>query len=209
MALTRTTLSVAVGASQTSIRVASATGFAKGYSIRIGDEDLIQTADAVGTVIPVRRGVNGTNGKAHPASAGVVVGMQTDWSDPSQQTAVPYPIAGRARTIASYSAAGAIALPNAGSDAVAILNGTSVLAMTLADPGVDNDGDVLIILGNGKAAHTVTYTAGLGDAGSGYTVATFATGGQGCLSLIAASASWVPLSSPLAGTLTAIDISIA
>jgi hypothetical protein len=90
-----------------------------------------------------------------------------------------------------------------------MLNGTDALAMTLADPGVDNDGDVLSILGNGKAAHTVTYTAGLGDAGSGYTVATFATGGQGCLSLSAAHASWVPLSSPLAGMLTAIDISIA
>ena len=209
MALVRTTLSSAAAAGDTTIRVASATGFGTGYLIRIDGEDLIQTAAAVGTVIPVRRGVNGTVSAAHVATAGVVVGVATDWEAPAAQLGVPFPIAGRARTVTSYSSAGAIAMPTAGADAVAILNGTVALAMTITDPGPDNDGDILLILGNGKAAHTVTYTAGLGDAGSGYTVGTFATGGQGCLSLIAANESWVPLSSPLAGTLTAIDISIA
>lgn len=210
MALVRTTLSSAITADDTSLVVASATGFSAGYVVRIDGEDMqIGSGYSSGTTIPVRRGINGTAATAHVASAGVVCGQGSDWADPTAQTPVLFPIAGRARTVTSYSAAGAISLPTAGSDEVAIINGTGALAMTLADPGVDNDGDLLVILSNGKAAHTVTYAAGLGDAGSGYTVATFPSGGQACLALIAANASWVPLQSPFAGTVTAIDMSIA
>ena len=67
----------------------------------------------------------------------------------------------------------------------------------------------LNIVANGKAAHTVTYTAGLGDAGSGYDVGTFDGSGQCALLLVAANSSWVPASSPMSGTLTAIDVAIA
>ena len=211
MALVRTTLSAAVAAGDSAITVASATGVAAGYQIRIDDEQMQVTKAYVSgaTSVPVLRGQSGTSADAHVASASVVVGSAVDWANPEASAITTFPIAGRARTTTSYSAAGAISLPRAGTDVVAILNGTGALAMTLADPAKDNDGDMLYILGNGKAAHTVTYTAGLGDAGSGYTVGTFATGGQGCLSLVAANETWVPLSSPLAGTLTGIDISIA
>ena len=102
----------------------------------------------------------------------------------------------------SYSATGAIALPLPGADAVAILNGTSALAMTLANPTKDMDGCVLYVVGNGKAAHTITYTAGLGNAGSGLDVGTFASGAQLCQSFIAANEIWCSLPSIFGGTQT-------
>ncbi len=209
MAFTRTTASAAIGASDGSITVASATGFAANSLILVDNEFMQVRADYVsGTSIPVLRGRNGSIGAAHAITSGVVVGLASDFAVPPPQATVSAPLA-RIRQVSAYGAAGAISLPSPGSDAVAIINGTAALAMTLADPAKDNDGDMLFIVGNGKAAHTVTYTAGLGDAGSGYDVGTFDSGGQCCLSLIAANESWVPLSSPLSGTLTAIDIAIA
>src|SRR3990167_11496153 len=208
MALTRTTLSGAINANDTLFAVASATGFAVGEYLKIDDEFMMTTAVS-GTNISVQRGVNGTAAVAHVVTAGVVTGTGDDFAGAAVATVATYPLAGRQRRVVSYSAAGAITLPSPGTDMVAVINGTGALAMTIADPTTDMDGDILYILGNGKAAHTVTYDAGFGDASTNYTVGTYATGGQCCLPLIAANATWVPLSSPLAGTLTAIDISIA
>lgn len=210
MALVRTTLSAAILAGDTSIIVASATGFVAGYWIRVDQEMMkVGLGYVSGTTIPVTRGQDGTYVQAHPITAGVVVGIGTDWQTPVPQTIVQYPIAGRAVTIQSYTAAGALTLPVEGADARALLNGTVALAMTLAAPTGDLDGCVLTVVGNGKAAHTVTITAGIGAAGAGYTVLTFDTGGQCCVQFIAANAVWVPLPSPLSGTLTAVDVAVA
>ena len=77
-----------------------------------------------------------------------------------------YPIAGRARTFASYSATGAIALPDPGTDLVAFINGTTICAMTVADPKKTANGSLLWIASNGAAAHTVTFASGLSGAKS-------------------------------------------
>ncbi|HMF61454.1 MAG TPA: hypothetical protein VK595_13830, partial [Vicinamibacterales bacterium] len=122
---------------------------------------------------------------------------------------VNYPLAGRAVNITSYTAAGAIAFPTDGTDLRVILNGVVALAMTLAVPTVDMDGSILTIVGNGKAAHTVTVAGGLGAAGAGYTVATFIVGSQQSLQVIAANAVWVPLPSAMSGTLTALLVALA
>jgi hypothetical protein len=210
MALTTTTLSSACGASDQSIVVASATGFAAGSLILIDGEVLKVRKDYVsGTTIGVLRGLDGSKRAAHPVTANVTVGLASDFALPVEQGFVDYAVVGRGRQVSSYTAAGAIALPNPGSDALAILNGTNAIAMTIANPTKDMDGSILIIVGNGKAAHTVTYTAGLGNAGGGYDVGTFDTGGQCSVMLIAANAIWVPLPSPFSGTLTAIDVAIA
>jgi hypothetical protein len=211
MALTTTTLSSAVATGDTQIVVASATGFAVGYDILIDQEVMRVTKNYNGTstTVPVSRGRGGTATSAHPASANVTVGDPgADFASNLPQFATLYPL-GNGRTLASYSAAGAISLPNAGADAVAILNGTTALAMTLANPTKDMDGCILYIVGNGKAAHTVTYTAGLGNGGSNLDVLTCATGAQQCLAVIAANAIWVPMPSVLAGTLTNITITAA
>lgn len=209
MALTRTTLSAAIGLGDSSIIVASATGFVAGSWVRVDQEVMkVGLAYVSGTTIPVTRGLDGTYVQAHPITAGVVVGVGTDWSTPVPQTMVNYPIAGRGVTITSYTTAGAIVFPTDGTDVRALLNSTVALAMTLAVPTVDLDGSVLTIVGNGKAAHTVTVAGGIGAAGAGYTVLTFDTGGQCAVQFIAANAVWVPLPSPLSGTLTAVDVAV-
>ena len=207
MALNTTTLSSAVAVSDNSIVVASATGAAVGSLVLIDQEVMVIGKSYVsGTTIPVYRGQNGSVTAAHASSANVVFFLGTDEVAQSPQTLTQWPIAGRGRPLVSYSAAGAIALPTPGTDQVAVINGTSALAMTLAVPTTDMDGTILYIVGNGKAAHTVTATGGLGAGGTALDTLTFAAGGQQCVAVIAANAVWVPLPSVLAGTLTNITV---
>ena len=210
MATTTTTLSTAVALDATTIKVASATGFGKGKQILLNGELLRQSADASAsatTIIPVLRGQGGTVNAAHPVSSEVTVGdAYEDFPNAGVASASTslLPVQANMPRFA-YSASGALS-PVAGFH---VLNGTDARLMTLANPTNAMDSQLMIIVGNGKAAHTVTYAAGLGDASTGYTVATFPTGGQACLPLIACGGIWVPLASPFAGTLTGIDISIA
>ena len=80
MALTETTLSTAKAAVDRKIVVASASGFAKGYRVRIDDEILLvdQSYDGSSTTIPVIPGQDGTAVEAHPVTAAVEVGAGTD-----------------------------------------------------------------------------------------------------------------------------------
>lgn len=211
MALVRTTLSAACAASDTSIVVASATGFAPNYLVRIGDEMMhVTSAYVSGTTIPVVRGQEGTAVVAHAVTTGVVCGIASDWYTlAGAQTAIQYPLAGKTRRITTYGAAGAITLPTPGTDEVAVINGTSALAMTLAAPTKDLDGTILFIIGDGKAAHTVTAAGGFGLGSTGYTVGTFDTNAACSMMLMAMNASWTLLPSPLSGTLTGVDVAVA
>lgn len=210
MALATTTLSSAVSITDNTIVVASATSVQAGRIVRVDGEFMKVVQSYVsGTTVGVLRGQDGTVTAAHAASANVTHGLASDFANPPAgvQASVTNPPS-VAYTTTSYSAAGAIAF-GAAQWTTAILNGTGALAMTLANPTKDQDGIILAILGNGKAAHTVTYTAGLGNAGSSYDVGTFDGSGQCSMLLIAANAIWVPLPSPLSGTLTSIDVAIA
>lgn len=93
MAYTRTTLSAAVSATDTSILVASATSFAAGNRLIIDQEEMvIAKGYASGTTVPVQRGQNGTATKAHASGAGVAQGIgAADWADPwtGQDTVQP------------------------------------------------------------------------------------------------------------------------
>lgn len=210
MALVRTTLSAAVAIGDKSIKVASASGFAVGYQIRVDQEqmEVDKGYDGSSTTIPVRRGIDGTAQQAHVSSAGVVCGVNSDWADDAAQTSVLYPIAGRARTVTSYSASGAISLPTAGADAVAVLNGTSVLTMTLANPGKGIEGSLLYVVANGAAAHTVTNTTGFGGAGSSYDVLTANGTGTCGFTLMAVNEKWIIIG-PVGGTLTNVVFAIS
>jgi hypothetical protein len=210
MALTTTTLSAAVAQSDVSIVVASATGFAAGNLILI-DQEVMQVSKnyVSGTTIPVQRGLDGSAQTTHKASANVTTFLASDQPGPAPQEVTQWPIAGKARRVLSYSAAGAITLPNPGEDMVAVLIGTSTIAMTLANPTKDMDGCVLTIIGNGKSASTVTYTAGFGNAGSSYDVITFQNAGQVSISVMAVNAIWVLLNTPITGTTTAVSVAIA
>jgi hypothetical protein len=216
MALTQTTLASACGAGDTKITVASATGFAAGSPVRV-DGELMQVAGAYvagSTTVPVLRGQQGTYAYAHPTSAKALVGAASDtaWGAMAPGTIVPYPIAGRATTVDSYSASGAITLPDPGSDKIAYLNGTSVLAMTIADPGKQLDGSRLSIRANGAAAHTLTFASGLSGTGASGSYDVITMNGTGPISLdfVAVNGAWQALvQTPMAGTVTNITGTVA
>lgn len=205
MALATTTLSSAVGVNDNSIVVASATSFAAGRLVRVDDEWMkVASNYSSGTTIPVLRGQQGSAVLAHVSSANVVHGLASDFSVPPIQAAqgvtrpsqVPF-------RIQSYSAAGAIALPSAGEHEIAVIIGTSNLAMTLADPTKDMDGTMLIVIANGKAAHTLTYSSGLGNGGASFDVGTFSASlATGCI-LMACNGYWVLIGSGIAGATAA------
>jgi hypothetical protein len=216
MAFTTTTLTAAMAETDTAIKITAATGFVAGDYVKIDDEfmQIISGYNGTDLTVKVLRAQNGTTRTAHAIKANVVTApvSQTavsDWTGPNAAVTTSYALAARRRKVISYGAAGAIALPNAGEDVLAIINGTVAFAMTLANPTADMDGSELLVASNGKAAHTVTYSAGLGNAGAGYTVATFTTGAQQTLALIAINSIWQQRQSQFSGTLTAIQIALA
>lgn len=202
MAANVTTTSSAVALNDTSILLASITNVTAGCYLKLDSEfcKVVSVPAAATTPVPVIRGQEGTAQVAHAASVQVLIGLgptNLGASDFGQAAAGAASIAVaptvRSRVVTNYAAAGAITLPAPGTDATAIIDGTGALAMTLANPSVLNDGDELSIIGNGKAAHTVTYTAGLGNVGATADVFTFAAGQAGGLKLAAAGGFWVNL----------------
>ena len=214
MALTRTTLSAAVAIADRTITVASATGIAADDLFKIDEEWMqnLSTYVAGDTTFTVRRGLNGSAQVAHPTSAGVVHAATSDaeWGGTPAGVVVPYGLAGRRRRVLSYSATGAITLPAAGEDMVAVLNGTTILAMTIAAPTTDMDGSRLTIVGNGAAAHTLTFAGGISGAGGSYDVVTVNATAPVAVEVIAANALWMAVVNvPMAGTVTNITATVA
>lgn len=206
-----TTLSAACAVVDTSIKVASAASVAVGRFIVCDNEQMQVTKGyvAASTTVPVLRGLGGTVTKAHPSGASLSHGAAEDFSNPGPgNSPVNWPNI-TTTVVSSYTADGAITLPTSGTNAIAILNGTTQWDMTLAAPTNEITGSILYIVGNGKSAHTVTITAGIGNAGSGYTVMTFDTGGQCMVVFMACNGVWVPVPSTMSGTLTAIDVAVA
>ena len=196
--MTRTTLSAAMAASDKQVTLASISGLAVGNIIQVDGEKMrvLSVPSAATLPVGVYRGVAGTNVVAHPTSAGAAFGTPDEFTQTIDLA--------RRRQVRSYSAAGAIDLPTPGNDGVAIINGTSALAMTLANPGADQDGDMLIIVANGKAAHTLTYTAGLGNGGASFDVATFSASLAGGLVLVAAGGYWVAVGAGILNATAAV-----
>ena len=208
MALTRTTLSGAITANDTLFAVASATGFAVGEYLKIDDEFLMTTGVS-GTNISVQRGVNGTAAVAHVVTSGVVTGTGDDFAGGAVATADTYPLAGRQRRVTSRTAAFTVTLLP-GVDQTIVLNGTSVIAVTIPVPTTDMDGDELNIVSNGAAAHTLTFTGGLSGAGSSYDVITINATAPSAFKFVACNALWMAYCQPpMGGTVTNLIGSIA
>ena len=192
MALVTTTLAAAVAVADNVITVASATSLTAGRLIRIDGEYMeINQAYTGGVTVGVLRGQEGSVTAAHQSGANVVTALASDLaSAPSQvNEGVLYP-GQMSVTTTSYSAAGAIAF-GLSQWTIAIINGTSALAMTIANPTKDQDGCYLHIVANGKAAHTVTYTAGLGNGGANFDVGTFSATLAMSSLLVACNGFWV------------------
>lgn len=191
MALTATTLASPVSVTDTAIIVASATGFAPGMFVRMDAElgKVTQGYVAGNTTVPILRGQEGTATATHPVNAKVLVETAVDLGVAAPQTTSQI-LSQPAYVTRSYSANGTIALPAPGTNGMVYLNGTSVLTMTLPNPTADMDGSRLLIVGNGKAAHVINYTAGLGGAGTAADVITGAAGAQSAIELVAAGGFW-------------------
>lgn len=203
MALTQTTLSAAVTVDQNSIVVASATGFAAGNYVLIDQEIMmVQSSYVSGTTIPVLRGKEGTATSAHVITAKVKTYLGSDSAGSAAQTLVTYPYV-RARLFTSVTATSSLTLPPPGCDLDVVLNGTSVITLTVPVPTTDMDGCRLTLIGNGAAAHVLTFTGGLSGAGSSYDVITVNATAPIAVQAVACNAVWVALAAiPVAGTVT-------
>lgn len=188
MALTRTTLLSAALAGDQSINVTSATGFAVGNVIQVDGEFMVQTAAAVGTVIPVQRvGQNASIVVAHPILASVVTGLAADF--PAPKAGFMTNPALHQKSVVSYGANGAIVPPTY--DTIVFLDKATAAAMTLASPTLATpDGTEVTIYSNTAAAHTVTYTPGINGDTTASDVLTFAATIGNSITLIAARGVW-------------------
>jgi hypothetical protein len=207
MALATTTLGAAVAVNDTSITVASATSVAAGRLIRVDDE-FMQVAQSYvsGTSVPVLRGRDGTVTATHASSANVTHGTAADFVNPPAQVAgMATNPRQRSLPIFSYSAAGAIS-PVPG---IHVINGTGALAMTLVSPTKDLDGEMMVIIANGKAAHTVTYTAGFGAGTTNSDVVTFSATFSLGLIAMAMNGVWVIIGNALLSANTPVGLTIA
>lgn len=212
MALTRTTLSAACAVGDSSLTVASATGLAAGMIILVDSEEMKVTRAyvAASTTVPVIRAQSGTAQVAHPTTAGVVFGVASDFAAPGIQSAAQFALMGRPRYFTSYSATGTMALPAPGTDLLVELNGTSVITLTIPVPTKELDGSILTIVGNGAAAHVLTFTGGLSGAGSSYDVITVNATAPIAVQAIACNSVWVALAAiPVAGTVTNVTGTLA
>lgn len=211
MALAETTLSSAVAETDTSIKVASATSIVAGVFLLVDGEVMQATKDYVsGTTVNVIRGLNGTKQVAHVATARVTHGVASDFGDNAQAQSVLIPAAGRTRDMVSYSAASTVDLPKPGSDRTVVINGTSVVALTIPVPNKDMDGCELNIVSNGAAAHTLTFTGGLSGASSNYDVITINATAPAAFKFIACNELWMAYCQPpMGGTVTNIIGSVA
>lgn len=212
MALVRTTLASACAAGDSSIVVASATGVAAGMYALIDNEVFFFTRAYVtaSTTVPVLRAQGGGKAQAHASGAGVVFGVAADFAAQAAQTPAQFLIAGRPRQFVSLSATGSLTLPAPGSDLFVVLNGTSVITLTVPVPTKEMDGTVLTIVGNGAAAHVLTFTGGLSGAGSSYDVITVNATKPISFQAVACNSVWVGMTAiPIAGTVTDVTGTIS
>ena len=191
MALTNTTLAAACGRDDTTIRVTSATGFADKQLIRIDVEVMAQAGTPTTTsptVIPVRRGLEGTAQLAHGILANVATGLTTDFPNPppGQVTALA-PGAGR-RTIGADTTIATADLP--AGETVYVITKASAAAITLGNPSKAQDGLRVTFRSATAAAHVITYTAGIYGDTTSSDVLTFAAKNGASVTLEANGGGW-------------------
>jgi hypothetical protein len=211
MALNTTTLTSAVAVADRQIVVSSATGMAANNLVRVDDEWMLVAKNYVsGTTIPVIRGQQGSVTSAHVTTANVINGLSSDFANPIPGTFVTSQNFGPGVPIQSITATSTLVLPTAGAIHRVILNGTSVITLTVPVPTKDMDGTLLFIGSNGAAAHVVTFTSTLNNAGAGYTSFTNNASGTMLLMVMAINGFWtVPTFPAWTGTVTKVVGGIA
>lgn len=182
MAITTTTVSAAVGLSDTSILVASATGITApnnqtgtGITLLQIDQEYMYVVSVTGTTIGVLRGQGGTTSATHLKNAIVQIGLNTDFR---KYIAIPADINPR---LINYNAQVRPAFVLSGSaDAVDptipgfyLIKTAGVDAMTIATPTAASEGNIIEIYSDTANAHTLTAASACLEVGVAKTVATF------------------------------------
>lgn len=195
MALANTTLSAACSATDKQLTVASATSLAAGLYCAVDGEFMQITKSYVvgSTTVPVLRALEGTTQVAHVTSAQISFYLlATDFLNTGAQLSVVSPLAGRGRYPSSVTTTGAWTPRADNQDELVELNGTSVIALTITSPLRSQSGKIVTFVGNGIAAHTITYTTtGFGNVGTTADVVTFGASQMQSFSMIAAGGFWV------------------
>jgi hypothetical protein len=211
MALAETTFSAAVNASAKEITVASAASISAGRLLQASSE-IMQVAKnyTSGTTVPVLRGQFGTVQQSHASGERIVHGDAADFSTGFSYS--PYTPTGRSRRVVSYTgtAAQTCELPRPGEDLVVVMNGSAINTLTVPVPTKDLDGCTITLVNSAAAAHIITFTGGLGGAGSSYDVVTLNASGTCALQVIACNEVWCPIFAPaMGGTVTNLIGTIA
>jgi hypothetical protein len=211
MTLASTTLASPLAVTDTAMIVSNAASIAIGRLVDI-DQETVQVTNgyvAGNTLVPILRGREGTATVAHRVGASVTHGTAADFAVPAPQNITTYPTQ-RSKLVTSLTASGTLSLPPAGSDMLVVLNGTTVINLTVPPPTKDMDDVELTIVGNGAAAHVITFTGGLSGAGAGYTTLTNNASAPTAIKVIAINGAWVNfVAGPMSGTATKIISGIA
>lgn len=187
MALTATTAAAAVSINDQSFNATSASGATVGGVARIDNEFTVITA-INGTLISIRRGLDGSKQVAHNLLAPVTFGLTSDFPAPGPARLTQVDPADDAQ---SYGATGAIdpTLFTAQRTTVVLTKATAA-AMTIVGPSKAQDGIEVTILSATAAAHTVTYTAGFYADTTSSDVATFAAKAGASMTIVARAGTW-------------------
>lgn len=166
MTITATTLSAAIGATDTSLVVASAAGItapnfqtAAGITyLYIEQEQLLVIGAPNGTTIPVLRGQGGTQAVAHASGAQVQIGLPTDFFKYSEvlgdiQSSL---YVGGARKQNAIFLTGSADAVDATKPGYYVIKRAGVDAITLATPLAAAEGNIIEIWSDTANAHTVT-----------------------------------------------------
>lgn len=211
MALANTTLAAAATATDKQFTVASATSLVAGlYGAVDGEVFQITKSYVVGsTTVPVLRAQEGTAQIVHVSGAQVSFYLlSTDIPNVGAQLSTYAPLAGRGRYPSSVTTSGAWTPRADNQDEYVEINGTSVVALTIVNPLRSQSGKVVTFVGNGIAAHTVTYTTtGFGNVGATADVLTFNASMMQAFDMIAAGGFWV-LKGQVAGAASVAGIGL-
>ena len=198
MAITRSSISAAMTATQKTLAITSATGLpgvgisARSQIIRVDGESM-KTIDGIcqvstGVITLMQRGAEGSTAVAHDILAPTLTTpTASDFSDFGVGVNVPIPPT--LPRLSSIGQNGVIAVPV--QDTVVLLTKATALASTtLADPPTDLDGVRLTLTSMVDTAHVVT-TVNCFDGTSGaHTTLTFAAFIGASVTLMAAAGAW-------------------
>ena len=175
MALTLTTVSGAMSANATTVKLTSSTSIAKKMLLQVDGEKMLVTDISLAPTVSVARGEQGTLAVAHANLAPAIYGNPSDFTIPGGAVVV------------SYGADGAISIPTV--NTLILVTKATAAALTLAAPAKDQTNTVTI-MGSVAVANTVTYTPGFYGDTTSSDVATFAAKVGASMTIQAQSGKW-------------------